>query len=261
MNRNLLTRAIVVGDEAGRLEEVENLIKRNPPDSEINKFLNDASRTSRSSRRALPLTSIRSSNDSGERISGTAAVYNTASQDLGSFIEYLRPSCFENSLKENDIFCCYNHNSEFILGRLSNRTLTLDDRHDGLHFSCELPRTSYARDVYEVIRRGDVTGMSFRFYVTKDRWSDLGRVQKREVIEAELYEISPVIEPAYTQSSVNARKLLEKYCGWNCYSDDLDIRRRRLRLQELETSHLESNDVVNDDLSIRKRRLQLLSKM
>jgi uncharacterized protein len=256
MNRNLLTRAIVVGEEAGRLEEVENLIKRNPPDSEINKFLNDASRTSRSSRRTLSLTSVRSSNDSGERISGVAAVYNRESQNLGSFVEYLRPGCFEKSLKSQDVFICYNHNSELILGRLSNRTLTLDDRYDGLHFACDLPRTSYARDVLELIKRGDVPGMSFRFYVKKDRWTDLGRVQKREVLEAELYEISPVIEPAYLQSSVNARKLLEKYCTENCYANDPDILRRRLRLKERTTNQHNSHDP-----DLLRRRLRLLSKI
>ncbi|WP_372516763.1 HK97 family phage prohead protease [Paenibacillus silviterrae] len=75
-----------------------------------------------------------------------------------------------------------------------------------------MPDTSIGNDVWETIKRGDVDGVSFGMRVTKDKWSSEkresgGRLYKRSILNAELYEISPVAFPAYPANEVSVRSL------------------------------------------------------
>ena len=67
-----------------------------------------------------------------------------------------------------------NHNSDLVnvLGRYRNTeqdTLSLEIRGDGIDCRCELPNTNNANDTLELIKRGDINGMSFAF---EDDWED-----------------------------------------------------------------------------------------
>ena len=68
----------------------------------------------------------------------------------------------------------YNHNSDYILGRTTNGTAKVISDLNGLHFSANLPDTSYPRDAKAVIKRGDVRGCSFGFFTDEDMWGDGG---------------------------------------------------------------------------------------
>src|SRR5574344_1404038 len=82
---------------------------------------------------------------------------------------------FARSLEENTIKALWNHNTDVVLGSTKSRTLSLNEDDVGLFFEIDLPNTSQARDLYESIKRGDVDGVSFGFYVREngDKWEYL----------------------------------------------------------------------------------------
>ena len=80
----------------------------------------------------------------------------------------------------------------------------------GLQYEVDLPDTAAARDVHALVARGDVSGSSFGFKVTGDKWDTsgvrLGRLPLRTITEVELFDVSLVTYPAYAQTSVSAAR-------------------------------------------------------
>lgn len=142
----------------------------------------------------------------GNAIEGYAAVFNSQSEDLGGFRESIRPGAFSRAIREKqDVRCLFNHNSDTILGRTRSGTLRLLEDSTGLQFNCDLPDTQAGRDVREMIRRGDINQCSFGFVAQDDTWSRDGKT--RELVDVDLFDVSPVTYAAYPQTSVSARSL------------------------------------------------------
>lgn len=143
--------------------------------------------------------------------------YNKQSRSLGGFIETLRAGCFADSLKRNDppIVAFWNHNRDQILGSTANRTLKLKDTPRALTFEILPPETSFSADAISLISSGTVSGCSFSFSVRQEAWDkDL-----REVISADLHEISPCTQPAYKDTTVAVRSrikpITDNHGGYN----------------------------------------------
>jgi HK97 family phage prohead protease len=148
--------------------------------------------------------------DTDPVIEGYAAVFNSLSQDLGGFREKIAPGAFARTIKNNkEIMSLFNHDPSMVLGRTGNGTLTLREDKTGLHMEVKPPNTAAARDVIEVIRRGDVTGQSFQFITVRDTWTNLDAEEDtvRTLDEVRLLEAGPVVFPAYTDTKVSARAL------------------------------------------------------
>ncbi len=139
------------------------------------------------------------------RLTGYAALFNTLSQDLGGFREKIARGAFTNSL-EGDVRALINHDSAKILGRTSAGTLSLREDSQGLAVEIEPPETSYARDLLESVRRGDITQMSFGFITRQDKWETQDGMQVRTLLEVKLLDVSPVTFPAYPDTSVALRR-------------------------------------------------------
>ena len=161
-------------------------------------------------KRTMPATDLRVAGD-GRSIIGYAAVFGSDSQDLG-YIETLKRGCFADSLKrdqvKNPILCFWNHNADMPLGTTANGSLKLVEDTRGLKFTARPGKTSYARDAREAIAAGLVQGCSFGFHIQKDTWTDGG--SRREIIEADLREVSPCTMPAYPETSVSIRNRRKK---------------------------------------------------
>jgi len=85
------------------------------------------------------------------------------------------------------------------LGRYP-KTLELEDRSDGLHWSVSPPESR--ADVREAVERGDLKAGSWRMRVKRDSWDgDLRRVHEI----AELRDVSIVTAPAYETALVELR--------------------------------------------------------
>lgn len=140
---------------------------------------------------------------SGRKISGYAATFDSPTTII-DFEETIRPGAFSRALRERqDVRALWNHDPSRILGRTASGTLRLSEDSRGLHFEVELPNSPTGSDVLESIRRGDVTGASFGFMARRDRWN--ASRTERELLDLDLFDISPVTYPAYQSTSVSAR--------------------------------------------------------
>jgi HK97 family phage prohead protease len=125
--------------------------------------------------------------------------------------ERVKQGAFSRALKEKqDVRCCFNHNPDNVLARTTNGTLTLVQDKKGLSYEADLDeRTHIAQDVRCFVDRGDVDGCSFAFSVRKQTWTEVEdngfTTYQREIEDVDLYELGPVLFPAYSSTSVGAR--------------------------------------------------------
>ena len=153
------------------------------------------------------------SNGDKRTIGGYAAVFDQLSPEYYGFREQIAGGAFKSSLK-NDIRALWSHNPDFVLGRTTSGTLQLEEDSTGLKFSLDLPDTSTGRDVFELISRGDVTGMSFGFRVKKESWKfseKKGEPDVRTLEEVDLIEVSPVAFPWYPTTEVGVREMRDAH--------------------------------------------------
>lgn len=139
----------------------------------------------------------------GRTISGYAATFGSKAFII-DFEETIRPGAFSRALREKqDVVALFNHDSNKILGRTASGTLQLREDSTGLYFRVELSNSPTASDVLEAVRRGDIRGASFGFAARQDRWN--ASRTERELLDVDLFDVSPVVFPAYSSTSVAAR--------------------------------------------------------
>lgn len=127
---------------------------------------------------------------------GYASVFNSRSENLGGFTEFVAPGAFTRSLKSrNDVKLLWNHDAGQVLGSTRAKTMTLTEDNRGLKVSATLPNTQLGRDTAELIRTGIIDSMSFGFNVIKDSWNSEGN--ERTLNAVRLFEVSIVAFPAY----------------------------------------------------------------
>ncbi len=155
-------------------------------------------------KRAFPVE-LRVADD--HKIIGHAAIFNRWSEDLGGFKERISPGAFAKALETSDVRALWNHDPNIVLGRTKSGTLKLEEDSRGLKVEIDPP--SWADGYMETIKRGDVSEMSFAFVVsdTGEEWED----NKRTINEfAQIFDVCPVTYPAYPQTDVKIRSLIEQ---------------------------------------------------
>lgn len=144
-------------------------------------------------------------------VSGYAAVFDKLSEDLGGFRERIAPYAFDGITNGADIRIFWNHDSSMPLGRTRSGTARVAPDTQGLHFEVELPATSYARDLWASLERGDVTGASIGFEVAADgdKWStdEAGNAVRTITGVRRLWEASIVSIPAYPDTAVATKRM------------------------------------------------------
>lgn len=176
-------------------------------------------------------------------VSGYAAMYNVETVIFGLWREKIAHGAFASALDgTDDVRALFNHDPNKLLGRTSSGTLTLSDDSKGLHYDIDLPDTQDARDVRELIKRGDVSGSSFGFVIEEEDWDDTptkkGQLPLMTIRKVELFDVSPVTFPAYPQTSVSARQKgeasQEALKAFRERMDAVAVRDRQLRRLRLE---------------------------
>lgn len=160
--------------------------------------------------RYVDLQECRAELTDGKTLTGYGIVFNVQSLNLGGFKEIILPSAVDRTLREGlDVRSYVNHDPNKIIGRSSAGTLTMKKDRKGLRVEIFPPSTSYAHDLMESVKRGDISGMSFRFRTITDDWHMEDELLIREVSDMVVGEIGPVSEPAYVDTSVAARSMAE----------------------------------------------------
>lgn len=151
----------------------------------------------------------------GMRIAGEAVVFGQQAYVGDSFsgidYEVIDAGAFDEVLADAalDVRLLYGHESTRLLGRSTSGTLRLVKTATGLSFEADLPDTSDGRDVYELIRRGDLTGCSFGFipgefeHLEDETGADV-TVHTRI---AEIWELTLTCFPVYQGTSVKLRSV------------------------------------------------------
>ena len=140
----------------------------------------------------------------GMTFTGYASVFNSPSEDLGGFVEYVAPGAFKRSLQSrNEVKLLWNHDSGEPLASLRGGTMQLVEDERGLKVTAQLPQTSRGRDVAELLRTNVINEMSFGFNVIKDTWSRDGQTRTLESVR--LFEVSVVSFGAYKATTAQVR--------------------------------------------------------
>lgn len=153
----------------------------------------------------------------GRTLEGYAAVFDTPARirDLqGDFDETIRPGAFKRSLAVRTPVLQFDHGKDPRIGGTPiGKIDALSEDSRGLHVRARLFTHPDVERVREAIAEGAVNGMSFRFGVP-DKGDVWGRnadgVDTREIRDADIHELGPVVFPAYDQTSVSVRSLLSQ---------------------------------------------------
>lgn len=139
--------------------------------------------------------------------------YESESEDFGEkCFEKLKTGCFAESIRENNVFALHNHDLNHVLGCTDNETFILEDTDTALKCTVELPPTTYADDLFEIVQRGDCRTLSFGFRCIESSVDFDGGRLIRTVEKAILDEVSfGVVFPAYgaTTSEAETRAMGE----------------------------------------------------
>lgn len=155
----------------------------------------------------------------GDKLGGYASVFDQTT-DLGWLgRERIARTAFDVVLASpaTDVRALFNHDPMHLLGRQQAGTLRLSTDTHGLEFEIDLPKTTYANDLRELVERGDLDGASFGFLPGDYQW-DEDRATITHTSVERLVDVSPVTFPAYDGASTEAR------------STDLTARRGRSQL-------------------------------
>lgn len=139
-------------------------------------------------------------------LTGYAVVWNSDTTIGDYFVERIAPGAFTKALL-GDILALVNHDTGRVVGRTRSGTLRLAEDSRGLKVEIDIPDTTDGNDLWTLVERGDVSGMSFSFRATKQEWDDAGDLPHRTVIEAELFEVTATPIPAYPDTSLALRSL------------------------------------------------------
>ena len=145
--------------------------------------------------------------EEGLFIEGYFSVFNSTYELWPGATESVAPGAFANTLG-GDIRALIDHETRLVLGRNKSGTLELREDSHGLWGRVKInPNDQDAVNLYERVKRGDVDQCSFGFDIVKEDTEvrDDGSVHWT-IREVKLYEVSVVTFPAYTETSVSARK-------------------------------------------------------
>lgn len=153
--------------------------------------------------------------DNKKIIEGRAIPFNSESrllyEDNKEFNEIIVPEATENS-DFSRAYLTYNHSKDDVFATVRANSLTTFKDEEGISFRAVLNNTQKANDMYEMVRSGDIAGLSFNMIVgdrdyTYSRGED-GKLKRvihniRAILEISL--ISGLMTPAYAETKVWAR--------------------------------------------------------
>jgi len=153
----------------------------------------------------LRTAEVRAAGDDSLVIEGYAANFEQRT-DLGYFKEEIARGAFDEVM-EDDVRLLLNHEGA-PMARTTNGTLELSIDDTGLKYRAALADTQDGRDLYKLIKRGDITQSSFAFTIAEQEWSE-DRSTRTVTKMARLLDVSPVTYPAYPTTTVAARQMAE----------------------------------------------------
>jgi HK97 family phage prohead protease len=183
--------------------------------------------------RSVPFELVRDDGDPGDGLTfrGYAAVFNEATvidSWEGKFEEKIAPGAFKKSLRERTPVFQFDHGTHPMVGSIPLgpiKEAREDDK--GVYVEARLHDNWLTQPVRDGIASGSINGMSFRFEVMQDRWTDQagtvlndpeeimariygpseGGLLIRTLIQLKSREMGPVVFPAYAGTTAAVRSV------------------------------------------------------
>lgn len=139
-------------------------------------------------------------------VEGYAARFDDETVIGGQFAEKVARGAFEGADMSNTV-ALFNHDWNMPLARVGNG-LELSVDEVGLRYRFELGDQSYAKDLAENIRMGNVSTSSFGFTVADDSWERRDGMNLRTIESVgTLFDVSPTTQGAYPTTEVGLRSM------------------------------------------------------
>ena len=151
-------------------------------------------------------SAIRAEDKDGKKIAGYFAVFDSRYYLWNKAYETVGRHAFDGEL-DGDVRALINHDATLVLGRTKAGTLRLSVDDTGLYGEIDInDKDSDAVNLYERVKRGDVSQCSFGFEIIKESYERDDNDETHWTLETvKLYEVSPCTFPAYADTSVSAR--------------------------------------------------------
>lgn len=155
----------------------------------------------------------------GKFFLGTGIVFNQPSRFLydekrGRFKEIIEPEAIDEDTDLSEVLAVFNHDENRLLGANYSGTLTFKSTEKGVEVRILKPENTVGNDCEVWVNRGDIRGMSFKFYVGKDRWETKDGVLYRYVEKiSKLMDLSLVTRAAYLQTTIDMSATTRSYTG------------------------------------------------
>lgn len=174
----------------------------------------------------------------GRTLEGYGAVFNdptTIETFFGDFEEEIARGAFTRTLDAKMPVLQFDHGRDMRTGSIPIGTINeLYEDSRGLFVSARLFDNDVVDPIRQAIEAGAISGMSFRFRIMREEWRDANGTKlksedelldilldpdsdrgpaRRTIREVELFELGPVVFPAYDATSVGVRSLLAALDG------------------------------------------------
>lgn len=150
--------------------------------------------------------------DDGFTLEGYGAVFDSPTRIdswEGTFDEVIAKGAFAKTLKERTPVVQFDHGHDIATGSVPIAAVEkIREDSKGLFVSARMFDNPRVEPIRQAIAGGAIDGMSFRFRVVREEWDDSGDIAVRTIKEVELFELGPVVFPAYDATSVGVRSLL-----------------------------------------------------
>ena len=152
------------------------------------------------------------SSEDGFTLEGYAAVFDTPTRIdswEGTFDESISRGAFAKTIEVRKPVVQFDHGHDIATGSVPIAAIESirEDKH-GLFVRARMFDNPRVEPIRQAIAGGAIDGMSFRFRVLREEWDESGDIPARIIRELELFELGPVVFPAYESTSVGVRSLL-----------------------------------------------------
>ena len=163
--------------------------------------------------RARPFELRDNDNGDGFTLEGYGAVFGSPTRIdswEGKFDEIIARGAFSKTIQERRPVLQFDHGRDAATGSVPIGAIEeIREDTQGLFVRARLHDNARVEPIRQAIGSGAIDGMSFRFRVTREDWDEeSGEVPVRTIREVELFEVGPVVFPAYEATTVGVRSLL-----------------------------------------------------
>lgn len=187
----------------------------------------------------LAVVNLEDQEEERKIVSGYASVFNTPytlfEDDELVIQEQVSDKAFEDA-DITDVIFQYNHEGR-VFARVSNGTLAVAPDDKGLSIEADLGGTDIGNQLYQEIKGGYTTKMSYGYTVDGAEWMesrlDDGRILELRTVTSvsKVYDVSAVSIPANNATSISVRNLSDGVIE--------QVRAERLKALELERRKLQ----------------------